>query len=85
MAAIRQFFQGGMNKKNTESHGRSTILGEREVMLFDRIALERHDYTATKAERLENAKHWILRLNADGHPKTSPTATRICRRIETTP
>ena len=27
-------------------------IGEREVMLFGRIALERHDYTATKAERL---------------------------------
>ena len=40
-------------------------LREKEVMLFDRIALERHDYTATRAERLQNAKHWILRLNAD--------------------
>ena len=38
---------------------------EKEVMLFDRIALERHDYTATRAGRLQNAKHWILRLNAD--------------------
>ena len=26
-------------------------IGEREVMLFDRIALERHDHTATRAER----------------------------------
>ena len=41
-------------------------IGEKEVMLFDRIALERHDFTATKAERLQNAKHWTLRLNADG-------------------
>ena len=44
-------------------------IGEKEVMLFDRIALERHDYTVTKAERLQNAKHWILRLNADGPQK----------------
>ena len=44
-------------------------IGEKEVMLFDRIALERHDRTATKAERLQNAKHWILRLNADGLQK----------------
>ena len=36
-------------------------------MFFDRIAFERHDYTA--AERLQNAKHWILRLNADGPQK----------------
>ena len=38
-------------------------------MLFDRIALERHDYSASKAERLQNAKHWTLRLNADGPQK----------------
>ena len=44
-------------------------IGEKEVMLFDRIAFERHDFSATKAERLQNAKHWILRLNADGPQK----------------
>ena len=38
-------------------------------MLFDRIALERHDYTATRAERSQNAKHSTLRLNADGPQK----------------
>ena len=27
-------------------------IGEKEIMLYDRIALERHDYTATRAERL---------------------------------
>ena len=41
-------------------------------MFFDRIALERHDYTAIRAERLQNAKHcWILRLSADG-PQMGP-------------
>ena len=44
-------------------------IGEKEVMLFDRIVLERHDHTAARAERLQNAKHWILRLNADGPQK----------------
>ena len=44
-------------------------IGEKEVMLFDRIALERHDFSATRAERLQNAKHWKLRLNADGLQK----------------
>ena len=44
-------------------------IGEREATLFDRIALERRDITATKAERLQNAKHWIFRLNADGPQK----------------
>ena len=61
-------FQGGTNKKDTESLAEHNI-GEKEVMLFDRIALERHDYTATKAERLQNAKHCILRLSADGPQK----------------
>ena len=57
-------------------------IGEKEVMLFDRIALERHDLSAAKAERLRNAKHWILRLNADGPQKASSTETRICRCIQ---
>ena len=44
-------------------------VGEKEVMLYDRIALERHDFTASRAERLQNARHWVLRLNADGPQK----------------
>ena len=48
-------------------------IGEKEVMFFDHIALERHDCKAM------NAKHWILRLNADGPQKASSTTTRICR------
>ena len=65
-------------------------------MLFDRIAVERHAYTATRAERLQNAKHWILRLDADGPQKplrqrpefvdaskrASSTATRICLEMQ---
>ena len=35
-------------------------------MLLHRAALWRHDYTATRAERLQNARHWVLRLDADG-------------------
>ena len=46
------------------------IIGERKIMLFDRIALERHDFPATRAERLQNAKHLVLRLNADGPQKS---------------
>ena len=38
-------------------------------MLFGRVAVERHDYTATKAERLQNAKHWMRCLNVDGPQK----------------
>ena len=44
-------------------------IGEQEIMIYDRIALERHDCTATRAERLQNAKHCVLRLNADGPQK----------------
>ena len=35
-------------------------------MLYDRIALEKHLYVAAKAERIQNSKHWILTINADG-------------------
>ena len=41
-------------------------LGEKEIMLYDQSALEKHDYTATKAERIRNPKHWVLSINAEG-------------------
>ena len=28
-------------------------IGEKEIMLYDQIALEKHDYTATKDERIQ--------------------------------
>ena len=56
-------------------------IGKKGVMLFDRIFLERHDKTGTRAERLQNAEHCILRLNADAKPSAS--ATRMCRCIQT--
>ena len=40
--------------------------GEKEIMLYDQVALENHDYTATKAERIQNSKHWVLSKNAEG-------------------
>ena len=45
----RWYEQEGYRKSVAEHN-----FGEKEVMLFDRFALERHDYTATKAERLQN-------------------------------
>ena len=39
---------------------------EQVIMLFDRIALETHSYVATKAERIRNSDHWVLKLNQDG-------------------
>ena len=35
-------------------------------MLHDRIAWENHSYVATQAERIQNSRHWILKLNQDG-------------------
>ena len=76
---LRWYEQQGYRKSLAEHN-----IGEREVMLFDRIALERHDFSATKAERLQNAKHWILRLNAD-LPQKPLRQTRICLCIKTMP
>ena len=28
--------------------------------------MENHDYIATKAERIQNSKHWVLSINAEG-------------------
>ena len=39
---------------------------EKDIMLFDRIALENQSYVETKAERIQNSKHWILTLNKEG-------------------
>ena len=57
----RWYAQEGYRKSLAEHN-----IGEKEIMLYDRIALERHDFSGTRAERLQNSKHWILRLNADG-------------------
>ena len=32
-------------------------IGEQEVSIYDRLALERHDYTATKAERMRYSQN----------------------------
>ena len=42
----RWYAQEGHRKSLAEHN-----IGEKEVVLFDRIALERHDYTTTRAER----------------------------------
>ena len=35
-------------------------------MLHDRIAWENQSYVATRAERIQNSRRWILKLNQDG-------------------
>ena len=44
----------------------ATRLPEKYIILFDRIAFEKHHYSPTKAERIQKSKHWILTLNAEG-------------------
>ena len=63
-------------------------IGEQEVIIYDRLALERHDYTATKAERMRYSQNWVLTLNAEG--KQPPRqlrpdyeeAKRECQRLQ---
>ena len=38
---------------------------EHHIMLYYRIAVEKHTYVATRAERVQNSKHWILTINAE--------------------
>ena len=62
---LSRWYEQEEHRKSLAEHN----IGENEVMLFDRIALERHDYTATRARA----------------PKASFTATRIYRCIRTMP
>ena len=39
---------------------------EHHVMLHDRIAVEKHIYVTARAERIQNSKHRILTINAEG-------------------
>ena len=59
---LSRWYEQEGDRKTSAEHN----IGEKEVMLFDCIAVEKYDCTTTKAERLQNAKHWIPRLNADG-------------------
>ena len=61
---------------------------EHHIMLHDRIALEKHICIATRAERIENSKHWILTANAEGGTQQSlnqrpdfAQAKRECKRL----
>ena len=39
---------------------------QEQIIEHDKIALEDHSNVATKPERIQNTKHWVLRLNQDG-------------------
>ena len=63
-------------------------IGEKEIMRYDPIALENHDFIVTKVERIRNTKHWVLSINAEG--KQPPrqlrpdytAAKRECQRLQ---
>ena len=60
---------------------------EKDIMLFDRFALENHSYVATKAERIQNSKRWILTRNKEGAQQPQyqrpdfAQAKRECKRL----
>ena len=43
------------------------------IMLYDRNAVEKHIYIATRVERIQFLKHWILMINAEGPQLNDPT------------
>ena len=54
-------------QENYRSSLKDHDIGEQEVMIFcDRLAMERHNYTATEAERMRYFQIWVLTLNAEG-------------------
>ena len=44
---------------------------EHHTKLYDRIVVEKHLNTATRAGRIQNSKHWILTMNAEGGTQQS--------------
>ena len=72
-------------RKSLSDNGRN----ERDIMFFDRIALENHEDTATRAERIRHSQHWILKLNQDGPQQPLDQrpdfaqAKRECKRLHT--
>ena len=53
---------------------------EHHKMSYDRIAVEKHIYVATKSERIQNSKHWILTVTAEGPNNHSTKMPTIARR-----
>ena len=52
----------------SESYRTLSTIGwkEKHIMLYDWIALEKHFYVATRVERNQSSKHWILTLGKEG-------------------
>ena len=58
---LPRWYAGEENRKSQSSVGSK----EHHIMLYDRIALEKHVYVATRTERIQNSKHCVLTLNAE--------------------
>ena len=73
---------------NTENRWDLLGIGEKEIMLYGHIALEKHDYTATKSEWIQNTKHWVISINVEGPqlPRQQrpdyAAAKRECQRLQ---
>ena len=85
---FRQFSPDGKNKESYRSSLKDHDFGVQQVIIYDRLALERHDYTATQAERMRYSEHFVLTPNAEG---TQPPrqlcpdyeeAKRECQRLQ---
>ena len=63
MTNTHPFLRDGVMTTNTESRCQWT---EEQMIEYDKSALEDHSDVATRSERIQNTKHWVLRLNQDG-------------------
>ena len=61
---------------------------EHHIMLCDSVAVGKHIFIATRAESIQNSKHWILTINAEGGTQQSLSqrpdfaqAKRGCKRL----
>ena len=73
-----------MNRKSLSATGWK----EHNIILYDRIAVEKHFHVATRAERIQNSKDWTLTSNAEGGSQQSlnqrpdfAQAKRECKRL----
>ena len=79
----QRYFRDGTLANRTETRCQKSG-GKKNTMLFDRIAVEKHVYVATKAE---TSKHWILTFNAEERQQPlnqrpdSAQAKRECKRL----
>ena len=55
-----------VRQRNVQEFVVADRVERKKIMLYDKIALEKHIYVATRAESIQNSKHWILTLNAEG-------------------